>query len=367
MDPSSYLSKCSHFVLYITLIGVTFLGGMHFIAPIYGFAAYRFIATELTCSLDHHAHFACPYALYTLLLVQGPIYFPLIYWTVYFSFERGSSYNQSQNSINFGTSKTLLVNKSSKLESSIAHSKSSFLFVFCCTKNLHNSSESFTPSSQAHSVKESNKCKKSVNKPNSSDPVIFSTASTSSSSRLTQKQIKSNLLTSSNEVSTVLITAWLFLCSYTAKLLHNSFLACHAPSSYPTMTEEMPNLPQISVATPANDAERKITFYTTFADETVSCVILPIILILFHLKLRYSLNLIFKCLFYICCHLFSKKHRQSSSFTVQTLKHPDLKTSMKKSHSFEHNSRTHEITPTLNQSINSKVNFYNSDIEMTVV
>lgn len=38
-----YISKCTHFVLYITLACVSFLVVMHLFAPIYGFASYRFL------------------------------------------------------------------------------------------------------------------------------------------------------------------------------------------------------------------------------------------------------------------------------------------------------------------------------------
>lgn len=367
MDPSSYLSKCSSFVLYITLIGVAFLGSFNFAAPIYGFAAYRFIAAELTCSLDHHAHFACPYALYTLLLVQGPIYFPLIYWTVHLSFKKTCShYNHSQNS---SSSNPLFLNKNNslKLQSLFSHSKSFFLVLFCCCKNVHQSS-------QAQCFKESNRYKQSSSKLISQHPVVFQTTSSFSSSRLAKKQIKSNVLTASKEVSTVLITGWLFLLSYSAKLLHNGFVACRAPSTYPLITDEMPTLPIILVAMPANDTERKLTFYISFFDETVSCVILPFILIFFHSKLRHSLNCILKCLFFICCGLCLKKQKQSNLniITVQSVKKPDSTTSMKKSLSIEFNSNTQGTTSTLNQSINLQVNCYKnnnyeSNMEITVV
>lgn len=376
LDPSSYLSKCSHFVLYVTLTGVAFLSAMHFAAPIYGFAAYRFLGAELTCALDHHSHYACIYAFYTLLFVQGPIYFPLVFWTVHYTakmlccFQNKHSQRCSSNQL------FLSENNAANLQT---HTKSSDFFSSCCLKNERITSKVSIPSPSPYKTRHI-KLKHSINKLTS-----FYPTSSIANSKFLQNRIKSNVLTASKEVPTVLLTGWLLLLSYTPKLLHNGFVACYSLSTYPVITDEMSIPPFIVVATPTNHVEKKITFYITFFDETVSCVILPFLWFFFHSKLRHAFNCIFKCLFYICCKPFIENQTQSNSshcklnsFTAKPMQKSDSVKSMKKSFSRELNNCEHVITPTkLNQSVNFQVNcfknrdsLYNNDenkIEITVI
>ncbi len=364
LDPSSYLSKCSHFVLYITLTGVAFLSAMHFAAPIYGFAAYRFLTGELTCALDHHSHFACPYVLYTLLLVSGPALLPMLYWTVLLTARQIKALSVFQSTPNSSaitsphphqpcsSSSTVVTSfhqppKKKTLYSTILNSKPVHLILPCCSNLQHASttttlstntfdltvSDSGIPSKgrttsissecSGHSSSTKGRFRKNNSVLNGRKAVYQRPSSSSGSDRVIylnspvlgcqltssssiSRSVKSHLLTSSKELKSVTILSWAFLLASAPKLVRNTCTACFSPSPYPLITDEQPNLPEVLIAQPYQPlTDLRFNFYLAYLEETTSCLVVPFILLAFHSKLRFSLILFISALLTTCRSSFS--------------------------------------------------------------
>lgn len=100
---------------------------------------------------------------------------------------------------------------------------------------------------------------------NNEDKCYRSTITRSTSTRLTLFT-KSHVLSESRELFTIIISVWFYILSYIPKLLYN---ACRACFNY--------------------QQSNKTTFYVTFFEETVASIIIPMILLVFHYRLRLSL------------------------------------------------------------------------------
>ncbi|KAH9397609.1 hypothetical protein TYRP_003931 [Tyrophagus putrescentiae] len=299
-DPSSYLCKCSHTVLYVTLIGVGFLSTMHYLAPIYGFSAYRFVTDEHTCTIDWLARYSCPYWVYSLLLLRGPALGAIACWTVLLTCQKLTGNSSRENG-----------NVSPKQPS---NSYSSYHRPSSAPALAMNFDQKRT-----RSIRESNGGGV-VGISNSS--YVLSSHTSSSSAALLSHHSRSNVLTPSREIASITTACWLFLVATVPKLIDSGCQACLAPSPYPVITDEAPSPPLVHATVAKRGADFELfskensffepSFFFSFLDETTSCVLLPLLLLACHSRLRFSLILIIACLLSCCRGLSCRGHRGQS-------------------------------------------------------
>ncbi|KAH9415612.1 hypothetical protein DERP_000099 [Dermatophagoides pteronyssinus] len=92
---NDYLCKCTHMVLYLTMSCIVFLITLHLCAPIYGFSNYRFLYDEITCAIDWSSRHSCPFYVYSLILISGPAFISLIYWTIEITYKSYCTYRRN--------------------------------------------------------------------------------------------------------------------------------------------------------------------------------------------------------------------------------------------------------------------------------
>ncbi|KAJ6223215.1 hypothetical protein RDWZM_001760 [Blomia tropicalis] len=393
-----YLSKCSHFVLYVTLISVAFLTSMHICAPIYGFSGYRFLSDELTCSIDWLSRYSCSYYTYSILFVSGPAYIPVVYWTIRLTYrlmsgllikcyrtdletgnqtsaadilryDGATTNNPITNASNSSSIKNDNNNETRTWLATIA-TKPSHLFMPCCRNKKFNqcSTKSSRTQSQTETMehncyemqatfttatttnvnqlatKPKQKCrfKNIINKTSKyggsggqrsssstssndkirevSDPIL-GTSSISSTYRFSSSishLTKSYVLTRSTELRSVTISAWLFILSYTPKMVQNGIKAClepaHLTSEQLELFESEFNGSHIPTPPPSPPPQTEVqivqSFYVTYLDETTVTILIPFILLLFHSKLRFTLLLLLATILSVCRGPF----RQTAKF-----------------------------------------------------
>lgn len=153
-----------------------------------------------------------------------------------------------------------------------------------------------------------------------SDPIL-GTSSISSTYRFSSSishLTKSYVLTRSTELRSVTISAWLFILSYTPKMVQNGIKAClepaHLTSEQLELFESEFNGSHIPTPPPSPPPQTEVqivqSFYVTYLDETTVTILIPFILLLFHSKLRFTLLLLLATILSVCRGPF----RQTAKF-----------------------------------------------------
>lgn len=145
----------------------------------------------------------------------------------------------------------------------------------------------------------------------SNSSYVLSSHTSSSSAALLSHHSRSNVLTPSREIASITTACWLFLVATVPKLIDSGCQACLAPSPYPVITDEAPSPPLVHATVAKRGADFELifskqnsffekSFFLSFLDETTSCVLLPLLLLACHSRLRFSLILIIACLLSCC-------------------------------------------------------------------
>ena len=156
----------------------------------------------------------------------------------------------------------------------------------------------------------------------SNSSYVLSSHTSSSSAALLSHHSRSNVLTPSREIASITTACWLFLVATVPKLIDSGCQACLAPSPYPVITDEAPSPPLVHATVAKRGADYELfskensffepSFFFSFLDETTSCVLLPLLLLACHSRLRFSLILIIACLLSCCRGLSCRGHRGQS-------------------------------------------------------
>ncbi len=156
----------------------------------------------------------------------------------------------------------------------------------------------------------------------SNSSYVLSSHTSSSSAALLSHHSRSNVLTPSREIASITTACWLFLVATFPKLIDSGCQACLAPSPYPVITDEAPSPPLVHATVAKRGADYELfskensffepSFFFSFLDETTSCVLLPLLLLACHSRLRFSLILIIACLLSCCRGLSCRGHRGQS-------------------------------------------------------
>ncbi|KAI2803948.1 hypothetical protein BLOT_008088 [Blomia tropicalis] len=223
-----YVCKCTHFVLYITLID------------------------QLSCEIDWLSRYSCPYFFYTLILVIGPAYIPIIFCTfkltkhyilTIMNNDNDQCHNSSNESQKPNSSNSIDTNMFNQQQQPNNRRSKSSMLKMCCIDAKNGSNVSQTTSTRTiqdeprsiltskNNSKNMVKCKQKKKKKKVSYVSTINNATILESryverSKTHSYRRQSRLLSKTNELLCCTICGWIILLSYTPKLLHNGSKAC---------------------------------------------------------------------------------------------------------------------------------------------